>query len=276
MAMGLNELSLCDWIEIDSEYPRQLARKRELLSLRHSEVFCALPDMEDAASEVLEILAEHLALTFPQYFKRVGSSFQNLINSENWDLAKSGLHPLDLASRLVQEDLCLMSARDDSYVLAAASVCFPSRWKLSDKIGRPMQDIHAPVPFYGEKIGATTDRFMSTLRAARAVWRMNWTLHDTPELFQPASPPAGSERITPVNAGEKLWIRVERQTLRRLPNSGDALFTIRTHVRPLATLKNNPQSASQLASTLRNLPAETTAYKSLAPNIEAVLQWLER
>lgn len=199
----------------------------------------------------------------------------NLITGEHWDLSNPLLHPLDLAARLVQEDLCLMQPRDGVYRLAAASVCFPSRWKLSEKIGRPMLEIHVPVPFYGEKIGAATDKFMNSLPAGRPVWRVNWSVHDTPELFQPSAPASGLGVITASNAGEKLCLRVERQTLRRLSRSNDILFTIRTIVQPLAEYENQPAAAAALAAAIRSLPRETFAYKSLAGFADVVLEWLE-
>mgnify|MGYP000846223527 CR=1 FL=1 len=33
--------------------------------------------------------------------------------------------------------------------LAAGSLCFPSSWSLVEKFGKPLQDIHAPVPGFG-------------------------------------------------------------------------------------------------------------------------------
>ncbi|NKB16116.1 MAG: DUF3445 domain-containing protein [Sphingomonadales bacterium] len=42
--------------------------------------------------------------------------------------------------------------------------------------------------------------------------------------------------LTPENAGERLFIRCERQTLRRLPKSGAILFTIGVYVEALSRL----------------------------------------
>ena len=68
MAMGLNELKLSEWILIDSDYPAQTARKRELLANRHEDVFMALPDSAESGREVLETLASHLTVHFPAWF----------------------------------------------------------------------------------------------------------------------------------------------------------------------------------------------------------------
>ena len=276
MAMGLNELALNEWIEIDSNYRTEIEQKRHLLTERFADVFAAQPGSESGGREALELLTTHLAQRFPNWFARDGAQFTNALTGEVWDLQNPPLHPLDLAARCVQEDLCLMQERGGVYVLAAASVCFPSRWKLRDKIGAPMRAIHAPVPFYDDKIGAASDRFLTLLAPEKPVWRINWSLHDSPELFQPeAAPPAiGSEKITAENAGDWLWLRAERQTLRRLPSSGDILFTIRTYVRPLRDYATREHAAA-LAEALRNFPPETIAYKGLRGQIDAAVKFLE-
>ena len=42
------------------------------------------------------------------------------------------------------------------------------------------------------------------------------------------------------NAGQRLHLRVERQTLSRLPKSNAVLFTIRTYMDPLSTFEGRP------------------------------------
>ena len=41
-----------------------------------------------------------------------------------------------------------MAPGPDGYTLEAASLCFPARWRLMDKMGLPMSGIHKPVPDY--------------------------------------------------------------------------------------------------------------------------------
>ena len=71
-------------------------------------VFAALPAADDGAREVLELLVAHLTSAFPQVYRKTGSQLVNTATHETWNLAKSHLHPLELAGRLVQEDLCLL------------------------------------------------------------------------------------------------------------------------------------------------------------------------
>jgi hypothetical protein len=277
---GLQTLELQDWIEPDEHFASELIEKERLLRERHHDVFAVLPEALAGSTEVLELLAVHLPSRFPALYRREDNLFYNLVTHQRWNLSQQVLHPLDLAGRLVQEDLCLMQhdPASNTYRLVGASLCFPTRWRLADKMGKSLTVIHEPVPGYEEELASTVDRFFERLRVEKPVWRINWGLIDDPTLFQPT----GHGRkglnldITAENAGEKLWIRMERQTLRRLPHTQDVLFTIRVHIRPLQQLQSYPERAAILASAIRGMPEPLRLYKSLPPFLKAVLAWLER
>lgn len=68
--------------------------------------------------------------------------------------------------------------------------------------------------------------------------------------------------ITKENAGKLMYLRVERQTLRRLPVSKAILFTIKTYTTKIEDLCHDDSSiAKQLAGAVRNWPPEMVAYK---------------
>lgn len=273
-------LNLQDWIVPDEQMAADLAVKERLLDERHPDVFAALPAAQASSAEVLDLLLAHLPARFPHVYRRAGARFDNLATGQCWNLAQSTLHPLDLSGRLVQEDLCLMQSGDDgvTYHLVGASVCFPTRWCLREKIGKSVGAIHAPVPDYAPQLGVSMDRFFKHLKAERPVWRRNWSLMDDPTLFQPAGHgrQAHDTNVTADNAGNTVWLRIERQTLRRLPRSGAILFTIRLYVDPLHRLAACPPCAAALAAAIRSLPPAMQRYKSIAPIRDAVLAWLDR
>lgn len=277
MAMGLTAAPWSAWLEIDERYPEELALRRQLLIDQRSEVLVLTPGAEPACREALDRLTTHLPEFYPAWFSRDGAWLENHLTGERWNLSAPPLGPLELAGRLVQEDLCIVELRDGVPYLTAGLVSFPSRWRLQEKVGNPLQHVHQRVPFYAEKLGRPVDRFMGMVKPGHVAVRLNWSLSDDPALFQLGGKfrTDRNESITVENAGETLFLRVERQTLTRLEQSGAVLFTIRVHVYPLdRVVENRPEIAARLAEAVRALPPETAHYKSLGRFREPLLDYL--
>jgi hypothetical protein len=163
---------------------------------------------------------------------------------------------------------------DGAYALVGAFLCFPMRWRLAEKLGRPLRAIHGPVPGFAERLGSPADRFFATIDAARPVWRANWSLTDDPALFQPHG--RGKPiSVTAADAGERLFLRVERQTLRRLPASGQVLFTIRSFVKRLDEALERADQARAMAARVREMPEAVARYKNILGIREPLLAWLD-
>jgi Haem-dependent oxidative N-demethylase, alpha subunit-like len=276
MSMGLMRLQAAEWFEVDRDWAADLAEKRRLLAERHDELVGVAPGSEAAQAALLALLARHLAACHPGHYRLDGGVLHLAGLEESWRLDRSELAPIDLAGRLVQEDLCLMQHDGRDWRLTAASVCFPTRWRLADKMGRPLQEIHAPVPQFQERLERPVVRFFDSLKPERPVWRLNWSLLDDPALYQSKGHGRLAEDpgITPENAGEKVWLRVERQTLTRLPGSDAILFTIRIHRWPLARLARLPEAAARMRQSLETMPEATQRYKSMPVFGRAVRAWL--
>src|SRR5271167_1146549 len=185
MAMGLVARDPDELIEIDEHFVQELAEKRELMTTRNDDVYAAIPGTDAAGAEILSHLADLLPRRFPQWFTRDGAHLTNRLTDETWDLENPPCPHLELAGRLVQEDLCLVRPDPEGPILAAATLCFPSRWRLQEKIGHPLALVHVKVPSYGERLAAPVDRFMQMLRSGKMVERLNWSMMDDPALFQP-------------------------------------------------------------------------------------------
>lgn len=159
------------------------------------------------------------------------------------------------AARVVHEDLCLLTQRpgEEVYRLIGAAVAWPSDWRPAEKIGLPLRALHAPIQGYEEHLATGVDRFMATLRPGVIYGRCNWFIAATPERrWLPDRPPQEAfAHVTPNNAGETLFVRSERQTLRRLPRTGAILFTIGIYVEPLGRLA--PINIARLAQAVRTL-----------------------
>jgi dimethylamine monooxygenase subunit A len=158
------------------------------------------------------------------------------------------------AAKARWEDMCLLTRRDeeDFYRLAGAAVAFPSDWRPAEKMGLPLAAMHAPIQGYAEQLASGVDRFIAGLAPGRIFGRCNWFIAATSALRWVAEP---SERafthVTPGNAGETLFVRSERQTLRRLPGTGAILFTIGVYVAPLGSLSD--ANVTRLASAMERL-----------------------
>ena len=53
-----------------------------------------------------------------------------------------------------------------------------------------------------------------------------------------------------------VWLRTERQTLRRLPRTGAIVFTIRVYLTPLEQLVREPDVPGRMASAIRSWPED--------------------
>jgi len=250
LTMATRLLDLGAWLVVDEDRERDLVRKAVLLEERHAEVFAALdtPAVAAASVEVLELV--------------LAATGQAVVPPD--------VHPLDAAGRLVQEDLCLMVLRDGAPHLDAASLCFPSYWRLLEKLGRPMTEVHGPVAHYAEELATKVDTFLGRLRPERPVWRRNWSIHDDPSYFLPDPTPP-----RPVEPPDGLWLRSERQTLRRLTSAEVVLFTIRTQQIPLAVLAERPDVAHRLAAAIAAWSPAMQGYKGDHGAL-AALPWLQR
>ena len=73
-----------------------------------------------------------------------------------------------------------------------------------------------------------------------------------------------------------MTFRIERQTLRTLPETGAICFTIRTYTAPLGELlADQPALAADLAATLRTVDVEMATYKGWADLLPSLIAWLE-
>ncbi|MGD1863915.1 MAG: DUF3445 domain-containing protein [Phormidesmis sp.] len=285
--MGLQPLDLQEWIEVGPSFAEQCNYKNQLLAHRYADVFAALAGTRLAQQEVLDLLLEHLIQRFPDIYRMTGAgkqasihqaSIHNVKSQQIWRVSEFAESPLDLAARLVQEDLCLMMpAETGLYELVAASVCFPLRWKLREKISQPMGQIHKNVPDYDKRLKTPVDKVFSKLRVGYPGLRFNWSVVDSPELHltQEKHVSEFNPEITEDNIEQTLWLRVERQTLRRLPTSGGVLFTIRTYVYSMAAVMAVDGAAGELAKAIRLLSSNMQKYKNLLPFRVALLSYLD-
>lgn len=158
------------------------------------------------------------------------------------------------AAKARWEDMCLLTRREDEdfYRLVGAAVAFPSDWRPAEKMGLPLAAMHAPIQGYAEQLASGVDHFITKLRPGQIFGRCNWFIAATPDLHWIAAPPEQAfAGVAVENAGETLFVRSERQTLRRLPETGAILFTIGVYVAPLGSLSN--ENLARLVGAMEGL-----------------------
>jgi hypothetical protein len=264
-SIGLSPLDPARWIEQDEFLAAQLALKEAILAQERAAAFGALGGSEAGQAEALELLVAHLLAHFPEAYRREDSAVRILAADRL--VALNGAPPLLTASRLVQEDLLLMQRGGQGWRLVAGSLCFPSTWVLAEKLGLPMDAIHGPVPGYAGRMAAMIARIFDNLKVDQLVERLNWSIYSDARLRYAQSKQDPLERFPPdQSVAERAHVRVERQTLRRLPRSGDILFTVRVHVDPVAAFARDPRGcelAQALHDQLAALNPAQLAYKGI-------------
>ncbi|WP_434055411.1 MAG: DUF3445 domain-containing protein [Roseibium sp.] len=274
--VGLKPIGEETWLEPDQFLDAHLAEKERLFAQDLRAVFRAEEDTCAAQREVLDLVTDNL-MRFHPLTHRVEAGSATVIGTGR-RIAFGQEPALLTASKLVQEDLVIMREGPDGYRLVAASVCFPSSWRLSEKIGRSMSGIHEGVPdFNGARMGQVVGRLFENLATDQLVCRFNWSIYPDDNLHHPI--PEGIAFAVTEESLARLFLRVERQTLRRLPKSGDIVFTIRIHHDPLAKLaeqEDRKRIASDLRSQLMDLTADQLDYKGMIRARDEIAETLER
>ena len=208
--MGVATIGEADWFERGADYAAQMAEKERLLRERHDAVFAALPEAEIASRELLDMVVRWVAAQ--NGFAVDGET----VACPRWTRAVhlEAAHPLETASLLVQEDLCLLrtpapgDSSEGAPVLIGASLCFPSRWVLAEKLegrcSRCMRRCRAST----RSSAARSIAF--SLRSKARSFALELESTTDPALFQPVALPHAP--ISAAEAGAHIFYRVERQT----------------------------------------------------------------
>lgn len=275
--IGLRQIDPEAWLTPDDELAAYLAEKRRLLAATRDTVLMVEEDSTPAQYELLDWLTGHLETEHATTHRRDGNRMH--VAGEAVDLTAGP--PILAAGLLVQEDFVLMSPSPKGWRLTAAFVAFPSSWSLPEKFGRTMDEIHEPVPGFGAgtRNADLVNRMFDRLPADRIVERFNWSINETGALHTPKTK-AESEQAQPKPFDrDRTFIRIERQTLRRLPQSGALVFTIRIHTDPFDILARAPDAPALAASFIRELEGLSlpeAAYKGLASRRAGLVRALKQ
>jgi hypothetical protein len=220
---GIAPLDPEQWLIRDDAFRRQMALRDHLVADRPRLVMAMEQGAEPACHELLNAVLDVLRER-PGY--SVGQG--HVTRPDGITVVLDPADPLRMLGRLVQEDFCILEKPDgaEEHVLTAAILCFPAGWTLAEKIGRPLIRIHKPVASYDPNIAKRVQRLFDGVQVGRPLWRFNALDYQDPSLFQPRK--EGVQKYgDPV---ERRFMRSERQTLSRLPDTRAVVFGIHTFV----------------------------------------------
>ena len=258
--IGLSALDSSRWIEPDSDLAHYLAEKRDLAATRLPEIFRATDDSLAAQQECLTELVSHLETQHQELYRRDGDLMH--IAGQPLDLSDETVPPLLRAGMLVQDDLVIMMRREAGWSIAAAHLSFPSSWLLAEKFNRPMEEVHEHVPGVegGTRNATMINRIFDNLAPGLPAERFNWSINWKEKLFHPET---GRDDTA---APDEAVVRVERQTLTKLPETGAIVFTIRIYLDPVTLFEKHwdgRRLALALADQLEALSEAQLRYKGL-------------
>lgn len=270
--------------ECDEHYLYEVSLKRKMLTENPDWYFLSNPDTKAAQWEALELILTGLAKNYPQHFKlqKQNTTWQwtnNLLNETQTfvvgDDATLPLQPLNWVGQQVQEDLILLNAY---LIVVAGQLCFPSGWSLSDKMNQHFIKVHAPLPQITESMIQSANKLLERIPAHKPVTRNNWGFRVCDWLDLSTRQSAAykkllhevSETLLPDEVGEKIFVRVEHQTLSRLPVSNHILFTIHTYQNKVKEEMEDVERATALTGFLDSVPDQMLEYKLMTPFIEAL------
>lgn len=217
---GIQPVQGRDWLRVDEAYAGQMALRDRLIAAQPEVVHALLHEARPAADELYATILDWLRQEPGFTLSRTA-----VTRPDGVTVPLDPARPLLTLGRLVQQDLCLMEARGEEYDLTGAILCFPASWTLAQKIGRPMTGIHQPVEIYDETLAARVHRLLTAIRPEQPLWRMNFFTYDDFMLHHPRV--EGDWRRQPTGQS---YVRCERQTLLRLPQTRAVLFAIHTIV----------------------------------------------
>ena len=290
--MGLRSMQWDDWIELDNHYLKFHEDKKHRIEERGHKCCKTDPDPKiwDGAVELLEELSAYLSERYPSMFRKTDVGVDNIVTNESFnveDLTMNGSKedPMQLSARLIQDDLAIMYEKEDGqYYLLAGAILLAGFWRLEDKWGMPLSQIHTSgdVPHFKEKLEKGMMNFFRRVQPEGPVLRNNYFFQVDDHLAWSAS--IGDEDSEGVGwftseknkAIEHHYFRSERQSLRRLPRSGGVVFTIRTYFHPVTEIAEEPYVPGRLASAVRSFTDPVALYKGKEKYEEVLLEYLDR
>ena len=284
--LGLRPITPESWILIGADHAEIMRQKRDRLNRFRPYYYRTLTESLPAQRELRDRVTTHLVTDHPDSFHRLGSVVRSVITGQTLDLNDDAVEPLLQLSYMIEEDFMLLDEDGGIPRITAAANAYSSSGRLVASVGHDMAWTHALVPQLTQKLGTRINRVIGSVHAATPCERFNWQLTPMASVFFPHSDPHAANaaamqhisaelRRDPGRAGELLWIRVERQTLSRLPDSNATAFSLHTYSDPLSSIRSDLESLRAIRALLTDYTEERWKYSEMDMVREPLMLWLE-
>ncbi|KAM0545619.1 hypothetical protein ACHAPJ_011234 [Fusarium lateritium] len=242
ITMAIRADTPSELITIDQDYLERITHRRSIIASHGSTVHGCTPEGDAAVRELYTyLLSEQLPQRFPTIFKlsKDDSMCENLATGMSFPTLPEG--NMEAALRV---------------------------------LGETVEEIHAPVPSY-EKIGTSMEKFFGKLEVGKSVKRTNWSVQTHKELFAcKGNHITGDDKY---KEDEDTFMRIELQTLTRLPKTGAILFSFKTYLYPARQIKEEglgPAFADAIEGLSKGNAPGMWTYKSAVRWGSSVIEYL--
>ncbi|KAJ7929274.1 hypothetical protein B0H13DRAFT_2228556 [Mycena leptocephala] len=246
--MSLKNMDPDRWIELESTYRARIKQRMQLYSQHGKKIVDSQPGSEDACRELMEMVIQFVCARYPRQFQLDHIPEDFLITLED---KKSGL-----------------------YHFRAGVSCSSVGWNVSTKIGLPLHEIHRPVPDYKEKMEFSMNRFFTNMKVEKPIQRGSWGIEVGQPLYHQEDHPEFRIPVPDVQVSD-LHLRVDWQTLRRLPRSRAIVFNFKALFTPIEDFREERYIPKLLLKILREGKASFMEYKAFSLVEHRVIPALE-
>ena len=242
MGVALTKLEPDWWLELENTYVSRIQERKDLFEKHGDAVLQYLPGSELACKEIMEMALQFYCARYPAHFSLSTDKtvFHNNILKK--DTVIKSMHPLHVLLNNVPEDFAIMlrNEEDGMYYFRAGVICSSLGWNVGTKIGLQLKDIHKAIPDYKEKMSFSMDRYFTKMPTNAPIQRGSWGLEIGMPLFMPVGDPHEKYREFQKEdlTIDDCYLRVDWQTLRRLPLSGAIVFNFKALFTPVKEFRD--------------------------------------
>ncbi|CAN8099693.1 unnamed protein product [Discula destructiva] len=286
ITMALQNSNPSDLIIMDRNYKDRILERRQLIAQHPSIVIGAISQGHGAVYELYEyLMSSYLPRRFPAMFLigKNGKTLRNNVTGATFPLVPPGdpIQTLKILGEMVEDDFFLLHEVEQGHRSVAYVCCYCSGFDPSKKLDKLLDEIHEPVPSY-HKIGPSMERYFSRTKVGKNMKRVNWSVVDSPILFNCGSNHVHADDLEDITKDEEIDIgkarmRVELQTLSRLPKTGAIMFSFKTFLYTIEEIKAEglgPQLADAIDGLKEGNAPDMWTYKGAVRWGKAVKDFL--